>query len=716
MALVIYSNIAHTRAENSLLETSRSLSTQLKRISSGLRVGSASDDAAGLAISERMETQVRGLGKAIQNAQDGVSLAQTASGAYQETTNILQRIRELTVQGVSEQLNQSDRGAIQAEIEQLKGELDRIGTIEFNGQRLFGEDYQLHLTDSTSHDGLMSVSTQKLSSGHLGRHVLHTAEGAVDPNAAFGEDALQIITADGEVVKIRGTSATDDSLSFYNPEGSAIAKAAAINEKTAQHGVTALVAPTVSVNLRVEEVTLDEDNMILINGVAITGFHVEESDVTGALKDAINGVYDETGVVASYDGQGRLVLTAEDGRNIFVETFGDGYLAGLNSGSTGARLTLKAADSFTLRFLDQATNEALGNLVPEIITAQTYQIADGSRALSPSGGMYSAGPSGIAGDLNTNYTLSGVGVGEVKSILNDEGKDLNLRSTGELLTFDSAGFGSGAAGPERYIELKHTISAGETATVELNILALGNFDSSEFYADIETSKGHDLEAPESQGKGKFNEDLLLQYSLDGGATWKTHSTLVDRQVKGNKYPPYHLPAVDPDGTTELERLESARIQRTVVFSQDYKLRIAQTGYTGDIYDHYGIVYGAISTTDANGGGEALIGESYEHSIESVSILTEEGRRLALHVVDQALDEVNEAQVALGAIQNRLEATINDLAVTRSSTMQSQSRIRDADFALEVAELSRSQIIQRANTEVLAQLASQPQLFLQLLQG
>lgn len=717
MALVIYSNVGHLRAENALLRNARSLDTQLRKISSGLRVGSARDDAAGLAISERMETQVRGLGKAIQNARDGAALAQTVEGVYQETSNLLQRIRELTVQGLSGQLNQTDRIAIQEEIEQLKDELDHIGETEYNGRKLFGEDYLLHITDSAELDAVMQLSTQKLSSGHLGYHVMHTASSPVNPSAAFGDDTLQIITADGVEVSIRGTSAVDDQVSFYNPEGSAIAKAAAINATTSLHGVTAIVAPTVSVGIQVKEVSLDEGNYLRINDVTITGFKVEESDADGVLLKAINAEFDETGVLASIDGDGRLILTAEDGRNVVVETYGDAYLAGLNSGTTGGQLTFTSAETFTLRFKDQATNEALGSLVPEIPTQQTYVIADGSRSITPGAGAYTAGPSGI--DL-TKFTLEGVGVGQVNSIRPSEGQDLNLKSTGDILVFDSADpsqpSGILPSGEARAIVFNDTIAAGETTTIELNVLALNN-DISEFYArGIHTSLGFDLEAAESNGSGRANEDLLLQYSLDGGSTWLTHSTLVDRHKVRGTFPPALLPAVDPNGGTDQDRLEAARIQRSVTFSQDYMLRIAQENYTGEEFDHYALVYGAIKTTAVSSSAEAIIGKSFEHSVESIYLLDEEGRRSALYVIDQALAEVSEAQVTLGGIQNRLEATINDLEVTRTSTLQSQSRIRDADFAMEVAELSRAQIIQRATAEVLSSLTQQPGIILQLLRG
>ncbi|MFP5417514.1 MAG: flagellin, partial [Gammaproteobacteria bacterium] len=137
MPAVINTNIASLNAQRNLNASQSSLNTAIQRLSSGLRINSAKDDAAGLAISERMTSQIRGLNQATRNANDGISLSQTAEGALGEAGNILQRVRELAVQSANATNSASDRAALQSEVSQLTSELDRIATTtEFNGTKL----------------------------------------------------------------------------------------------------------------------------------------------------------------------------------------------------------------------------------------------------------------------------------------------------------------------------------------------------------------------------------------------------------------------------------------------------------------------------------------------------------------------------------------------------------------------------------------------------
>ncbi len=137
MALTINTNVASLNAQRNLNSSQGALNKSMQRLSSGLRINSAKDDAAGLGISDRMTSQIRGLNQAVRNANDGISLAQTAEGALQESTNILQRMRELAVQSANDTNSAEDRASLQAEVTQLVAELDRISdTTSFNGRGL----------------------------------------------------------------------------------------------------------------------------------------------------------------------------------------------------------------------------------------------------------------------------------------------------------------------------------------------------------------------------------------------------------------------------------------------------------------------------------------------------------------------------------------------------------------------------------------------------
>ena len=122
----VYQNIPALFAYNSLTSTNNALQKSINKLSTGLRINSAADDAAGLAISEKMRAQIRGLDQAVRNSQDGISMIQTAEGALNETHSILQRMRELGVQAANDTLTRTDRQCIQLEVDQLKEEVDRI--------------------------------------------------------------------------------------------------------------------------------------------------------------------------------------------------------------------------------------------------------------------------------------------------------------------------------------------------------------------------------------------------------------------------------------------------------------------------------------------------------------------------------------------------------------------------------------------------------------
>ena len=142
MAVVINTNIASLNAQRNLNASQTGLAKSMQRLSSGMRINSAKDDAAGLAISDRMTSQIRGLNQAARNANDGISMLQTAEGALGETTNLLQRMRELAVQSANDTNTTSDRASLNSEFGQLKAEIDRIAkNTQFNGKNLLDGTY-----------------------------------------------------------------------------------------------------------------------------------------------------------------------------------------------------------------------------------------------------------------------------------------------------------------------------------------------------------------------------------------------------------------------------------------------------------------------------------------------------------------------------------------------------------------------------------------------
>ncbi len=164
MALFINTNVASLNAQRNLGTSQLALNKSMQRLSSGLRINSAKDDAAGLAISDRMTSQVRGLNQAVRNANDGISMAQTAEGALQETTNILQRMRELSVQAANDTNTDNDRISLNAEFDQLVSEIDRIAnTTAFNNQTLLSGGFMAATSHAVFHVGANANQTISLT-------------------------------------------------------------------------------------------------------------------------------------------------------------------------------------------------------------------------------------------------------------------------------------------------------------------------------------------------------------------------------------------------------------------------------------------------------------------------------------------------------------------------------------------------------------------------
>jgi flagellin len=165
MSLMINTNVEAYNAHRNLVNTQNALSQSMRRLSSGLRINSAADDAAGLAISQKLTGQVNGLAQAQRNAQDGVSLVQTAEGSLNQVHAMLQRIRELAVQYQNGTLSASDQGAIQSEVNQLSSEIARIGTTaQFNGIALFSSSTSVTFQVGANDGEVIAVSTTAMAS------------------------------------------------------------------------------------------------------------------------------------------------------------------------------------------------------------------------------------------------------------------------------------------------------------------------------------------------------------------------------------------------------------------------------------------------------------------------------------------------------------------------------------------------------------------------
>ncbi len=330
MALTINTNVASLNAQRNLGRSQGLLNQSLERLSTGLRINSAKDDAAGLAISERFTTQIRGLNQAVRNANDGISLAQTAEGALGELTNNLQRIRELAVQSANATNSASDRAALDQEVQQRLAEIDRIATqTAFNDQTLldgtFGNAaFQVGANVGQTISVTLNTSLRTLSIGKTADYVGGTAfdsslavgqQATGVDGSAIGSGELTIAIGAGQASAVVASVAEGASAGLT--ASSAQAKAKALNSS----GISGLTA-TANTTAVFDFATVDDAAYNLtINGQAIyTARDFSTTNLTGTdFVTAINANGSATGVTASFDSAAsKVTLAAADGRDIII--------------------------------------------------------------------------------------------------------------------------------------------------------------------------------------------------------------------------------------------------------------------------------------------------------------------------------------------------------------------------------------------------------------
>ncbi len=327
MPQFINTNVASLNTQRALNTSQGALQTSLQRLSSGLRINSAKDDAAGLAISERFTTQIRGLNQAIRNANDGVSFSQTAEGALSTVGNNLQRIRELAVQSINDTNSSGDRQALNNEVQQLIAEVNRIANAtQFNGQNIL--------------DGSLSTLTFQVGAN---QNQTIQVDGVDTRGSRLGAD-----TGTGEYVvlsDLRGATASTDTITINGQtidvgasvdatNGDVNDLITAINAVAADSGVTAQKASSLSVDFTVADI--GGDTTLTVNGVQVA-LADPASAAAGAstLADALNAVSGQTGVTASASTT-TLTLTSANGADMTVTEGDDGLLTGaVSPGTTG---------------------------------------------------------------------------------------------------------------------------------------------------------------------------------------------------------------------------------------------------------------------------------------------------------------------------------------------------------------------------------------------
>lgn len=726
---VVNSNLSALTAQNAQRMANSSLAMSMERLSTGQRINSAKDDAAGLAISQRMTADVRGLAVAIRNANDGMSLAQTAESAMGEVTNMLQRMRELAVQASNGTMTTDNRKALQAEVKQLSGEIDSIGgRTNFNGIKLLDGSAK----GVTLQTGSRAGETIKFDIGSTRAADLGTARTpALSGSGAFNATAAGLSTNQalraGDLVingvSVGASSADADNVSADAKDASALAKAAAINAVGKETGVRAVVGSTTMTGTAMTAAALT--GTVTINGVTTQSITTTTSAAQSRtlVAEAINAISGQTGVraVDTGDDNGGLRLEAADGRNVSValDTL-TAAATGLKVGTQSGTVNLVADNGKPI----EVSTTAAGELSRSGLAAGSFQrgvstVSSDVRSVATS--------AATARTLNNgDLSINGVAIRGATSA-DDTASSTAAASSVKAGSAIAIANAINAASEQTGVTAKansQTISAttttviGTTATATLGIngttidITLDQNDSAQQTRDNvakEINKYAGLTGVTAKDNGRGGLDLTaedgrnISVYVDSDEATAANFGLGSASIKGTATSYTVVGVTDPTAITAdavqtayaTVRLESAKAIDVKAGAQAFgaNSNFANLGFEENRYG-------------ADAGGLR---------ISELDVTTAEGASAALDAIDEALSAVNLDRANLGAVQNRLEATVNNLTSNSTNLQASRSRILDTDFAKESTSLARSQTLGQAAQAMLARANQSQAQVMQLLQ-
>lgn len=588
-------NIAALNTYRQLTAGSLNASKSMEKLSSGLRINRAGDDAAGLAISEKMRGQIRGLEQASRNAQDGISLIQTAEGALNETHSILQRMRELAVQASNDTTTDSDRKELQKEIAQLKEEIDRIAnTTEFNTKKLL--------------DGSVSAAKTARATILQSAKMDVTTSASITAGSAPTPDAFSI--ASDITFTVEDTSGGGPQTVTLN----AGTYTAATLASTLQSSIQALNGEFANVT-----VTLNGSNLnFAYNGDSAGNNTIVISGLDALGMNATITLQDNNTAVTENPTENAYNITSSN--NQFDLTV-DG----------GARTTVSLATGIY----------TLNGLASQISTAITSAGLNASASVSSGRIVITAGSSGADSSIQINQTGSDTGVtylgfsdgasdtgtnGDANTLLtalkDENGNSFGL-TTGDVITIK--GIKNGKA-----------VNDG-TLTINANTTVQDLMD------EIRNTLGI------TGGSVQLNSDGKIVITGDNGTA---------------------------NALSNVELSVNGRNLFNNVFSAFEETQSAQDTHSDSSLNfHIGANQGQTMKVDINEMSVRSL------SLESIDVSTQQGAETAISVIDNAIETVSAERSKLGAFQNRLEHSINNLGTSAENLTAAESRIRDVDYAL-----------------------------------
>jgi flagellin len=717
---VINTNVKALVAQESMRSSNLSMSQAMERLSTGSKINSAKDDAAGLAITNRMTSQIRGIAKAIGNVNDAISMTQTAEGAIGNVADILQRMRELAVQAGTGTLNDSDRSSLQLEVSQLKQQIDDIAnkTNHNNIKLLDGSAQNIVIqSDMNSGDtvkiGFDSMKTKDIGIGS--KAFLQSAVGTSATRAAFAASSLYL-----NGVAVGASMVDDDNASpAAGKATSAISKAAAINRVANLSGVYARAEANYLSGSAMTVAAAVSTGSVTINGVTTDRFttSLDTSLSRKTVVNAINAISSQTGVVAEDTGSNDLgvTLTAKDGRNISLT------LNSLKSTTTGlkssaATVYVGSYSLYTLDGRDISVSQAAGAVGTNAATVEnttglqvgTYK-ADTAIYVSGNRTTTTAAPvSTTSGLLNGNsMIINGVAIGAGLST-DDNATYEGLTSAGA----DAAG-GTSSTRASSAIAIAAAINrvsaqTGVTAKAASNILRGTGFTAT----SVASAKGVFLNGVQftvtatsiDQVVNRFN-----QFSTQTGVVasrWQDGMQLEAADgrtiIIGSSAAAAGLGLTDVTIASSGKGTSANAYVSSVQLSSDTAFKIQAGSQGNNNLEKLGFFQGTYGASK-NG-----------LKVAEVDVSSTGGATQALTAIDAAINTASAAQAKSGAINNRLDSIINNLTEGSKNMQASRSRILDTDYATETTNLAKQQIIQQAATAMLAQANQSSQSILSLL--
>jgi flagellin len=668
----INTNLDAFTAQRNLSVTSMSYSKSVQKLSSGLRINSAADDAAGLSISEKLRAQIKGLAQAQRNAQDGISLIQTAEGALNETHSILQRMRELGVQGANGTLSTDDKTAIVSELTALGKEVDRISTVtDFNGTKL-------------------------LSGG--ASSAVAAAVGAVTKSNATGDAGTAAGTYTGTtnlsyVVKATAVSATGatslGSVTKSNASGDTLATGGTFTGTTSlsyKVKTTAVSAATVGA-----VTTPGTDDVGVVSGT-YTGTAVAAYSVKATALATTTSAMDLSGAVATTAVvSGNLTTSIASGSYaVKVKTQSAGAATVVNfSTDGGATYGADIAISGGAFALTNGQSITLGgtNAALDVVKFTAANHATQVQVSTDGGSTYgsniavSASAAALGNGLTLTYTPNAA-----------KGEALNDAHTFAATPTMTSKVQYSTDGGTTYNGTDLTVT-GTTSTTLNNGVTVA-------FANTAGSAVNDTFSFAATA-GTPSHVTKLQYSTDGGTTYNgtdvTVSTTTPAALNNGVTFAFANTAASALNDTFSFTASAAT---TAVAAKSVDLQIGANTSTAEK-----LTVNISASGSGNIGAVAGVGGAATLSAAITTVSTSLTSADFLHLVDSvdsAQKDVSKIRGDLGANQNRLEHTIANLGVSQENLTASESRIRDVDMAAEMVNFTKTGILQQAGQAILAQ--------------